>query len=128
MNITSIYEEHFHGETYRTGVAYLRARGPDDDRAPRRVGTESLEEQRRLIAQAAREQQTIIVAEFIEYGDQPFTVERSALDSLIALALETGIRECFVLDSRYLASRRSERSTRLKQLSRINLELTNVYD
>ncbi|KZE43283.1 hypothetical protein [Microbacterium sp. T32] len=69
MHITSIYKEHYLGETYRTGVTYLRARNEEDDRAPRHVGDHSIARQRELIAKAARATGVIIAAEYIEYGD-----------------------------------------------------------
>ncbi|KTS55308.1 hypothetical protein NS206_17385 [Microbacterium testaceum] len=62
MHITSIYKEHYLGETYRTGVAYLRARNEEDDRAPRRVGDYSITRQRELIAKAARAEGVIILS------------------------------------------------------------------
>lgn len=69
MQDKSIYKERYLGETYRVRVAYLRARDGTDDRPPARVGSYPLDVQRQIIAKAARAEKTIIVAEYIDYGD-----------------------------------------------------------
>jgi DNA invertase Pin-like site-specific DNA recombinase len=103
MTIESIYENQYRGETYRAGVAYLRVTSPRNDRAPRAVGRESLEQQRQMIAEAARGQRTIIVAEFIDYGtDRGF---RPAFKRLAAFAEETRVQEVFVVHENFLDHR-----------------------
>jgi DNA invertase Pin-like site-specific DNA recombinase len=106
MHIRSIYEEHYLGETYRTGVAYLRARKEGDDRAPRMVGDYSLARQRELIAKAARAQGVIISAEYIEYADYPG--DRPAFTSMVTFMSETGVPDLFVAREEYLARRQSD--------------------
>lgn len=109
MNITSIYEDHYRGETYRFGVAYLRVRSPRDERAPRHLTQYPLDTQRRIIASAAREQHTIIVGEYIEYGDWHHGL-RPALNGLLTLAGETHLGTCFVVRESYLATRTADRT------------------
>lgn len=106
MHIKSIYEEHYLGETYRTGVAYLRARKEGDDRVPRRVGTYSIARQREFIAKAARADGVIIIAEYIEYGD--YEGYRPAFTSAVSFMSETGVPDLFVAREEYLARRRSD--------------------
>ncbi|SIS10530.1 recombinase family protein [Microbacterium sp. RURRCA19A] len=106
MHITSIYKEHYLGETYRTGVAYLRARREGDGRAPRRVGTYSLARQREFIAKAARAKGVIIIAEYIEYGDREGY--RPAFTSAVTFMSETGVPDLFVAREEYLARRPSD--------------------
>ena len=126
MNITSVYEEHYLGETYRTGVAYLRARAEGDDRAPRRVGRYSITRQREIIAKAARAARVIIVAEYIEYGDTPGY--RPAFTSMLTFMSETQVPDLFVAREEYLTRRRGERSLLLENLSISNITLTPAID
>lgn len=101
----SVYKENYYrSETYRFAVCYLRARSPEDTRAPRKVGYESLDEQRQLIAQTARANQTIIVAEFIDYG---YTTARDCpgLGRLCEFTAETGIRQVFTTSECFLHQR-----------------------
>ena len=106
MHITSIYKEHYLGETYRTGVAYLRARREGDDRAPRRVGDYSLARQREFIAKAVRARGVVIIAEHIEYAD--YEGYRPAFTSAVTFMSETGVPDLFVAREEYLARRPSD--------------------
>lgn len=106
MHITSIYKEHYLGETYRAGVAYLRARKEGDDRAPRRVGDYSIARQQEFIAKAARAEGVIIVAEYIEYGDEPGY--RPAFTSAVAFISETHVRDLYAARDEYLTWRRKD--------------------
>lgn len=103
MHIKSIYEEHYLGETYRTGVAYLRARTEKDDRAPRRVGDYSITRQREFIAKAARAERVIIIAEYIEYGDEPGY--QPAFLQAMSFISETQVPDLFVASDEYLTWR-----------------------
>ncbi len=121
MTIESIYENHYLGETYRTGVAYLRATSPRDDRAPRKMGQESLEQQRQMIAEAARGEQTIIVAEFIEYGTERGL--RPAFKRLTAFAEETHVQNVLVVHENFLDHRGRWFSYLLSYLNECHLNL-----
>ena len=126
MHIRSIYEEHYLGETYRTGVAYLRARNEGDDRAPRRVGDYSLARQREFIAKAARAQGVIIIAEYIEYGDQEGY--RPAFTSAVTFMSETGVPDLFVAREAYLARRQSDFRLFMETLKNSRIELVTAID
>ena len=126
MHIKSIYEEHYLGETYRTGVAYLRARKEGDDRAPRRVGTYSIARQRELIAKAARAQGVIIVAEYIEYGDEPGY--QPAFLQAMAFISETQVPDLFVASERYLTWRTHEWVLLTSYLISNNITLKSASD
>lgn len=106
MNIKSIYEEHYLGMTYRTGVAYLRARSRQSDKPPLGLERLTLDEQRHIIAQAARKRETLIVAEFIDYG--PRDMAREALQAALAFAETTHIPDLIAVDRDWI-SKRSER-------------------
>ena len=122
MHIRSIYEEHYLGETYRTGVAYLRARNEGDDRAPRRVGEHSIARQRELIAKAARANGVIIIAEYIEYGDHEGY--RPAFTSAVTFMSETGVPDLFVAREEYLARRQSDFGLFMETLKNSQITLT----
>ncbi|MFB2556749.1 hypothetical protein [Herbiconiux liangxiaofengii] len=106
MTITSIYKEHYQGTTYRTGVAYLRARSRSDPRSPLRVGRDTLDQQRDIIAQAARREQTIIVAEFIDYGILQGL--RPGLEALFDFSTTTHVQNCYLVSRRHLTTRTDE--------------------
>lgn len=126
MHIKSIYEEHYLGETYRTGIAYLRARKEGDDRSPRRVGTYSIARQREFIAKAARAEGVIIVAEYIEYGDTPGL--RPAFTQAMSFASETQVSDLFVVRDEYLTWRRDDRSAFLKYIETSQIRFTPAID
>lgn len=126
MHIRSIYKEHYLGETYRTGVAYLRVRNKGDDRAPRRVGDYPLARQRELIAKAARAQGVIIVAEYIEYADYPGY--RPAFTSAVTFMSETGVPDLFVAREEYLARRQSDFGLFMTLLKNSQIELVTAID
>lgn len=124
----SIYkEDYYRGETFRFSVAYLRARSPQDGRAPRKAGYEPLEEQRQMIAQTARAAKTIIIAEFIDYGptDPQY---HPALDRLCTLAVETGIRTVLTAGERYLHWRKEHFDVLHHQLKQANLTLVPIHE
>lgn len=127
MHITSIYEDHYLGETYRAGVAYLRARTPNSDRAPRRIGTYPLDQQRQIIAKAARIEQTIIVAEFVEYGDQA-TGFRPAFRQCVSFACETHVPYLFVAREEYLTWRPEDFDLLMRHLADTQIILMPAYD
>jgi len=127
MHITSIYEDHYLGATYRAGIAYLRARAPGDDRAPRRTGTYPLDQQRTIIAHAARVQQTIIVAEIIEYGDRAKGF-RPAFRQLGAFMCETHAPYLFVARDEYLAWRAEDHALLTRYLADADITLIPAYD
>lgn len=126
MHIRSIYKEHYLGETYRTGVAYLRARNEEDDRAPRRVGNYSLARQREFIAKAARAQGVIIIAEYIETGDH--AGYRPAFTSAVTFMSETHVPDLFVAHEKYLARRRSDLGLFMETLKNSRIELVTAID
>ena len=126
MHIRSIYEEHYLGETYRTGVAYLRARNERDDRAPRRVGDYSLARQRKFIAKAARARGVIIIAEYIEYADHPGY--RPAFTSAVTFMSETHVPDLFVAREEYLARRQSDFELFMTLLKDSQIELVTAID
>lgn len=126
MHIRSIYEEHYLGETYRTGVAYLRARNEDDDRAPRLVGDYSLARQREFIAKAARAQGVIIIAEYVEYGDQEGY--RPAFTSAVAFMSETHVPDLFVAREEYLSRRQSDFGLFMELLKDSQITLNPAID
>ena len=126
MHIRSIYEEHYLGETYRTGVAYLRARQEGDDRAPRRVGDYSLARQREFIAKAARVRGVIIVAEYIEYGDHEGY--RPAFTSAVTFMSETHVPDLFVAREESLARRQSDFWLLMTQLIDSQITLNRAID
>mgnify|MGYP000724010795 CR=1 FL=1 len=126
MHITSIYKEHYLGETYRTGVAYLRAHNEGDDRAPRRVGDYSIARQREFIAKAARARGVIIIAEYIEYGDSPGY--RPAFTSAVTFMSETGVRGPFVAREEYLARRQSDFGLFIETLKDSEITLNPAID
>jgi len=126
MHITSIYKEHYLGETYRTGVAYLRARNEGDDRAPRHVGDHSIARQREFIAKAARADGVIIVAEYIEYGDS--RGYRPAFTSAMDFMSETGVPDLFVAREEYLARRQSDFGLFMRTLENSRIELVTAID
>jgi hypothetical protein len=127
MNVTSIYKEHYLGETYRVGVAYLRARTPNDDRSPRSIGTYPLNQQREIIAKAARRQQTIIVAEFIEYGDR-HPGYRPAFRAATSFACDTHVPILFVAREEYLTRRRDDFPLLMRSLADADITLAPAYD
>lgn len=127
MQDKSIYKEHYLGETYRAGIAYLRARSHKDDRAPRRIGTYSLDTQRQIIAKAARAQKTIIVAEFIEYGDHARGL-RPAFTAAVALASETCVPVLFTARAEYLTWRRDDFTFLARYLATSEIALVPAYD
>jgi DNA invertase Pin-like site-specific DNA recombinase len=106
MTNQSIYSEHYEGTTYRTGVAYLRARSRTDPRPPRKVGRETLDQQREIVAQAARKEQTIIVAEFIDYGTPRGL--RPGLEALLDFTTTTHVQNCYLVSRRHLTTRADE--------------------
>lgn len=126
MHIRSIYKEHYLGETYRTGVAYPRARNEEDDRAPRRVGDYSLARQREFIAEAARARGVIIVAEYIEYGDHEGY--RPAFTSAVTFMSETGVPDLFVAREEYLARRQSDFGLFIDTLKNSQITLNPAID
>lgn len=110
MEIKSIYRNHYEGQTYRVGVAYLRARSETDDRSPAKVGVLTVDEQRAQIRAGAQHLRMIIVAEFIEYGtDFVPGGWRPALQRMIRFGKDRGVRECLVAEDAYLADGRRER-------------------
>lgn len=121
MHITSIYKEHYLGETYRTGVAYLRARNEGDDRASRRVGDYSIARQREFIAKAARAERVIIVAEYIEYGDEPGY--QPAFILAMSFMRQTQVPDLFVAGDRYLTWRWKEVAEFMDDLRSSNIQL-----
>lgn len=127
MHNTSIYKEHYHGETDRAGVAYLRARSTKDDRAPRRIGTYPLDVQRQIIARAARTARTIIVAEFIEYGDRTPGF-RPAFTAAVTFTSETQVQDLFVARDEYLTRRREDYPFLMRYLTDNGITLTAAYD
>lgn len=126
MHIRSIYEEHYLGETYRAGVAYLRARSEEDDRAPRKVGSYSIARQRDIIAKAARAQRVIIVAEYIEYADRPGY--RPAFTSAVTFMSETQARDLFVARDDYLTWRSEDYSLFVSYLTSSDITLVPAID
>ena len=104
MEIRSIYTDHYEGTTYRTGVAYLRARSQSDDRAPEGVGVLNLDAQRADIIEFAKGNQMIIVAEFIEHGTDHPHGTRPALDRLLKFAEATHPGSCIVAGLEYMAT------------------------
>lgn len=126
MHYTSIYKEHYRGETYRAGVAYLRARNGADDRPPKRIGTYPLDLQRQIIAKAARAEKTIIVAEYIEYGDSPGF--RPAFTSAVRFASETLIPDLYVAREEYLTWRHEDHALLMRYLIDSEITLVPAYD
>lgn len=126
MHIRSIYKEHYLGETYRTGVAYLRVRNEGDDRAPRRVGDYSIYRQREFIAKAARANGVIIVAEYIECGDHEGY--RPAFTSAVTFMSETGVPDLFVAREEYLARRQIDFGLFMETLKNSQIELVTAID
>lgn len=78
----SIYTNHYEGETYRFGVAYLREvpAGHVADLYAEKYP--SLDEQRLIIEQLAQEAQTLIIAEFIDRCGQSPAEEREGITDL----------------------------------------------
>lgn len=127
MQDKSIYTEHYLGETYRAGIAYLRARSSKDDRAPRPVGSHTLDMQRTIIAKAARAARTIIVAEFIEYGHRPKGY-RPSFTQAVTFACETQVPDLFVARSEYLTHRHEDFSFLMRHLIENNIALVPAHD
>lgn len=127
MQDKSIYKEHYPGETYRAGVAYLRARSPKDDRAPRKIGAYPLDTQRQIIAKAARARQTIIVAEFIEYGDRTKGF-RPAFTAAVSFACDTHVPELFAVREEYLTWRHEDFAFLMSYLTESEITLVPAYD
>lgn len=126
MQDKSIYKEHYRGETYRAGIAYLRARNGADDRPPKRIGTYPLDLQRQIIAKAARAEKTIIVAEYIEYGDSPGF--RPAFTSAVRFACETCVPLLFAARDEYLTWRPEDYSFLMRYLIDSDITLVPAYD
>jgi hypothetical protein len=126
MRPESIYEEQYRGETYRAGVAYLRARSPSDPRAPRKVGAFPLDTQRQIIAKAARANGTIIVAEFIEYGDRRGF--RAAFTQAVSFACEMHIRELVTVGDPFLSWRGEDFSFLMGYLKDSEIDFVPAYD
>lgn len=127
MTIASIYSNHYPGETYRFAVAYLRARSPKNHRAPRQVGPETLDEQRRIIAQYAKERRAIIVAEFIDYGD-PRRGERHGFERLRGFAARTRVPEVFVVHHDYIDWRHHGFTAKMHRLYEHDIAVRAVYE
>ncbi len=125
MQDQSIYNEHYLGETYRAGVAYLRARSVADSRAPRRVGSYSLDHQRQIIAKAARTAKTIIVAEYIEFDDHPGF--RPMFTQAVVFACETCIPVLFVARETYLTWRQEDFSFLIRYLIESGIALEPAH-
>lgn len=126
MQDKSIYKEHYLGETYRAGVAYLRVRSADDNRSPRRVGVYPLDVQRQIIAQAARTDKAIIVAEFIEFGDRPGF--RPLFTRAVAFAEETRVPVLYAAREEYLTWRRDDFPFLMRYLIDSGIEFTPAQD
>lgn len=62
----SVYNNHYGGETYRFGVAYLRQEKEDYEPDFYAGRYPSLDEQRKIIADLAIKAQTIVIAEFVD--------------------------------------------------------------
>lgn len=125
MQDKSIYKEHYLGETYRAGVAYLRARDGADDRPPGRVGSYPLDVQRQIIAKAARADRTIIVAEYIEYGDRRGF--RPGIVSAAGFASETRIADLYVAREEYLTWRPEDFALLMQYLKDSEVALVPAY-
>ena len=85
----SVYNNHYGGETYRFGVAYLRQEQEDYEPAFYAGRDPTLEEQREIIADLAIKAQTIVIAEFVD-NCGPIAVEnRLGLFRLLEFWRET---------------------------------------
>lgn len=85
----SIYNNHYGGETYRFGVAYLRQEQEDYEPAFYAGRYPSLEEQREIIADLAMKAETIVIAEFVDNCGPIATEERIGLFRLLEFWRET---------------------------------------
>ena len=85
----SVYNNHYGGETYRFGVAYLRQEKEDYEPDFYAGRYPSLDEQRKIIADLAIKAQTIVIAEFVD-NCGPIAVEnRLGLFRLLEFWRET---------------------------------------
>lgn len=78
----SIYDNHYAGDTYRFGVAYLRQE-TDDQLDSYAEPYPDLEQQRRVIEGLADTAQTLIIAEFIDQCGAIPAEDRPALGALL---------------------------------------------
>lgn len=84
----SIYINHYPGETYRFGVAYLRSESPPgQDEATDDLP--SLAEQRAIIGRLALEAEAIVIAEFIDHCGPIKSAERPGWNELLTFYRET---------------------------------------
>ena len=85
----SVYNNHYGGETYRFGVAYLRQEQEDYEPAFYAGRYPSLEEQREIIADLSIKAQTIVIAEFIDNCGPIAVEDRLGLFRLLEFWRET---------------------------------------
>lgn len=100
-----IYEPHHEGDTYRFGVAYLRAEtGALNDAADEYESSyPDLEEQRHVIQGLARAAETLIIAEFIDDCGPIEAEQRPALSDLLDFWHERHPSVMFAASERVLA-------------------------
>ena len=102
-NYESIYTNHYEGETYRFGVAYLREeeQGYDPDSYPEEYP--SLKRQRRIIEQLAQKAQTLVIAEFIDHCGPLPAEQRDGLSELLDFWHDTHPQMMFAATGEVLA-------------------------
>ena len=85
----SVYNNHYGGETYRFGVAYLRQEKEDYEPDFYAGRYPSLDEQRKIIADLSIKAQTIVIAEFIDNCGPIAVEDRLGLFRLLEFWRET---------------------------------------
>ncbi len=83
LTYESIYDNHYEGETYRFGVAYLREEASGHDPDEYTEPYPSLEDQRRIIERLAHAAETLVIAEFIDQCGQIPALDRAGLSDLL---------------------------------------------
>lgn len=103
LNYEPLYEPHHEGDTYRFGVAYLRAEAADPSCDEYEGPYPDLDEQRRIITGLARAAETLIIAEFVDDCGPIEAESRPALSELLDFWHDTHPSVMFAASERVLA-------------------------
>jgi len=103
LNYDPLYEPHFEGDTYRFGVAYLRAEAVELNEDEHEDPYPDLDEQRHIITSLARAAETLIVAEFVDDCGPIEAESRPALSELLDFWHDTHPAVMFAASERVLA-------------------------